>query len=540
MQRRPFLRLLLVFLTIALRGYAQDDVQTVPAQVSKPELQGQVLTGTVVNSLTGQGINRAVVEMFGSVNGATMTDPNGEFEFDSAKEGSVTLVAVRPGFLDERAMSNRQFVVQVGPGTTPVVLRMTPANSIVGRVTAEDGEPIEGIVVRAIAEQNLGGRRTWVDHVYQAHTFEDGNYRITNVPPGTYYVAVEQSKETTLREPGIPNGREQEYAQVFYPGVSDFAAAAAIDLHGGQEVEEDFALTSEPVYKVLGTVLAQDQVSSQVVFARIAGTGYDFTENAAVQDGKFQTELPAGSYLVRAFAPGGLLLSNASAPVDVSSDASNLRITLTPSPSIPVTVREESDSGTTVQVEAPQAHKLVGVSLHLLSNVLSNVPFPRNTDIWWDPRSNEMQNVEPGVYQFEPNTFGQWRVESAYCGNVDLMSQNLTISAGSEPSAIEITLRNDGGTVSGTVVESNGQLATVLLVQEHGDRNFVKSLTRVYGTFQFNGLAPGDYALLASDGIDRLAYTNPEVLNPLLSSATHVNLQPHGSVNVSLSLSSVQ
>jgi hypothetical protein len=156
------------------------------------------------------------------------------------------------------------------------------------------------------------------------------------------------NKETTLSEPGIPNGREQEHAQVFYPGVSDFAAAATIELHGGQEVEENFALSAEPVYKISGTVLAQDQVSPQAVFARIAGTGYDFTENAAVQDGKFQTALPAGSYLVHAFAPGGLLLSNAGAPVDVSSDASNVRIALARTPSIAVTVRQESDSGTTV------------------------------------------------------------------------------------------------------------------------------------------------------------------------------------------------
>ncbi len=540
MQRRPFAWQSIVFLflglafALVLRCYAQEEGQMVPAQVSKPEPQEYAVAGAVVNSVTGQAINRAVVEMFGSANGATMTDPNGHFEFNSVTEGSVTLVAAKPGFFDEQGMSNGQFVVQVGPSTTSIVLRMVPANSIVGRVTTQEGDPIEDVQVRAIAEQIVGGRRTWFDHGYQAQTLEDGNYRISNIPPGTYYVAVEESEETTLSEPGIPNGREQGHGQVFFPGVSEFSAATPIELHGGQQVEENFALTAEPVYKVSGTVLAQDQPPSELFFERSAGSWYDFAQNAAVQDGKFQIEVPAGSYFVHGSAPGGLLLSTAGASVDVSSDASNVRVTLARTPSIPVTVREESDSGTTVPVDASQVRSMLAVSLHLLE------AFPKRTEVWWDQGSGEIRNVEPGTYQFEANTFGQWRVESAYCGNVDLMSQNLTIGAGVQPSPIEITLRNDAATVSGTVLQANGQLATVLLVQQRGARNLVKLLTRVQGTFQFNGLAPGDYSLLASDGIDRLEYMNPEVLNPYLSTAAHVNLPPHGTVNISLSVSSAK
>jgi len=41
--------------------------------------------------------------------------------------------------------------------------------------------------------------------------------------------------------------------------------------------------------------------------------------------------------------------------------------------------------------------------------------------------------------------------------------------------------------------------------------------------------------LLAFDGVDRLEYENPEVLNPYLSKAEHITLQPHGIANVNLS-----
>jgi len=59
------------------------------------------------------------------------------------------------------------------------------------------------------------------------------------------------------------------------------------------------------------------------------------------------------------------------------------------------------------------------------------------------------------------------------------------------------------------------------------DRNFV-----------LQGVAPGEYALLALDGGDRLEYANPEVLGPYLSNAEHVTVRAHGNVVASVGLTS--
>jgi hypothetical protein len=56
------------------------------------------------------------------------------------------------------------------------------------------------------------------------------------------------------------------------------------------------------------------------------------------------------------------------------------------------------------------------------------------------------------------------------------------------------------------------------------------------GKFEIDGVAPGDYFLLAFDGWDRLDYEDPEVL-PHVSKAEHISLQPHGLANVNLRLS---
>jgi hypothetical protein len=263
----------------------------------------------------------------------------------------------------------------------------------------------------------------------------------------------------------------------------------------------------------------------------LIGGGSDFNQNTDVQDGRFQIEVPAGSYRVHGATPEGLLLSTSGASIALSSDISDVGIALAPLPSVPVRVRTQSDSGGIQQIDAGEALRLVGVLLHSVSNTASL----KRAD-WgrWNPLKSEIQNVEPGVYEVELNTFGQWRVESARCGSLDLLSENLTITDGAQPSPIEITLRNDAATVNGTVVEAEGELASVLLAQQYGTRNLVKLLPRVQGVFQFKGLAPGDYALIVSDGLDKLEYMNPDVLNPYLTTAVHLSLHPHGTANVNL------
>jgi hypothetical protein len=74
-------------------------------------------------------------------------------------------------------------------------------------------------------------------------------------------------------------------------------------------------------------------------------------------------------------------------------------------------------------------------------------------------------------------------------------------------------------------------------VQPRGTGNLIKVGGAFQGKFEIDGVTPGDYLLLAFEGGDRLQYENPEVLNPYLSKAEHISLQPHGIANVNLSLS---
>ena len=528
------LTLLLMPFGLAQHGYAQGTDTPDPSISSKPDDHKFRLAGTVVNSITGEPIGRAAVVISGQPNRATLTDRSGHFEFDGLAEGRVFADVNKPGFFNKRGTSDGRATLQVGPDTSPVVLKIAPASAIVGRAMDRDGEPIEGLQVRVIAKQNLGGRQGWFDRQFQAFTDENGDYRIANLPADFYRVAIDQSRETTLSQPGVPNAREQGYATVFYPGVSELSAAAPLELQAGQEVRANFTLTAEPIFQISGGVNSHGDIPSGLIFARQAGESFDFTQNAPMQDGKFQVKLPAGSYSVRGLATNGRMLSTAGASVVIKSDSSNIHIVLASPASIPVAIRTERGGGAMEHTGSLGPHGIPGMSLQLVPSSFSLY----QNGAWWRPQSAEIQNVEPGVYKVEINVPGPWSVKSVLCGNVDLLGEDLTVSAGVQPQTIEVTLRDDAATVSGTVLQSEQrEQSTVLLVQPHGSRNLVKAVTTTEGKFQFDGVAPGDYVLLAFDQTDQLEYSNPEVLDPYLSGAAHISLQPHGTASINLTLS---
>jgi hypothetical protein len=74
----------------------------------------------------------------------------------------------------------------------------------------------------------------------------------------------------------------------------------------------------------------------------------------------------------------------------------------------------------------------------------------------------------------------------------------------------------------------------VLLVPEGAPREVQHGFDS--GRLRFEGLAPGEYNLLAFDNADLLEYKNPEVLSPYLGKAAHVTLGPGQNSSVTLQL----
>ena len=81
----------------------------VPALVCPAQTASQAtderfkLEGTVINSVTGQPIPRALVQII-SPPRAMLTGPEGEFSFDNLREGTATVAVDKPGYIHQPAL----------------------------------------------------------------------------------------------------------------------------------------------------------------------------------------------------------------------------------------------------------------------------------------------------------------------------------------------------------------------------------------------------------------------------------------------------
>ena len=500
---------------------------------SKTDGNSYSLSGTVINAITGEPVRRAAVQVSGN-GSVTLTDAGGHFVVEGLAEGNVFLKAMKPGFSEDEGSHPSSALV--GKDAPAVVLKLTPWAVISGRVITKGEQPLEGFQIRILAKQNVAGRLIWTDQPNQALTNEDGEFRVVGLQAGTYYVAVDQSTVTTLSQKGVPNAREQTYPKVFYPGVSDLASATPIEIAPGQDAEANFTLSPELMYQVTGTLSGPSNEVTGLTFSRKAGDDSDFTQTAALQGGKFQVKVPAGAYSVGGTMGGGVELTTPEAAVVIRSDESDLHVPLHAATTIPVELEKEQGAGGSER-KAP----IQGIIPGLILQLVPLSPSRRGTNFWRGQAGRGIPNVAPGTYKLEINTNGEWWVKSAQSGNVDLLSDDLTLSEGEQPEPIEVTLRDGAGTVSGTVTPAgNPDRVLVLLVQPHGTRNIVHAARPMQGYFAIPGTPPGDYEIVALDGGDQLEYADPEILNPYLSDAEHVTVRPHATVTVNLGLTSVK
>jgi len=498
---------------------------------SRGDTRSFTLLGTVINSVTGEPVRRAAVQVSGQNSNVALTDAGGHFVLEGLSEGNVFLTPMKPGF---SADDGSNTPAQVGNDAPAVVLKLTPWAAIEGRVITKDDLPLEGLPVHLFAKQNVEGRMVWAEQPFQGRTNDEGKFRIPGLHAGRYYVAVERNDEMTLSQKGIANPREQVFARVFYPGVSDMSAASAVELAAGEETDADFTLSAEPVYHVAGILSGAARAVSTLTFKRKAGEDTDFSQSVGVEDGKFEAKIPAGAYSVSAQAREGMELTTAGSAVLVRRDEADLQVPLTPPVTIPVEFVKEQASGSGERKLGMQ-EGVPGVLLQLdpVSQSFAGV----NP---WRAHSGGIPNVAPGTYRLLITTSGEWWVKSAHSGGVDLLIDDLTVVEGEQPAPIEVVVRDGATTVSGTVPVGDPGHVLVLLVQPHGSRNFIRSTIATQGNFTISGVPPGDYAILALNDGDRLEYANPDILNPYLSDAEQISVRARGTAMVNLGLTAVE
>ena len=297
-------------------------------------------------------------------------------------------------------------------------------------------------------------------------------------------------------------------------------------------------MTASPLYRVSGTVTGyhpQQGVGFQ--FWSQSGDDLSVPIKFDNETGHFDVDgVPSGSYTVKAFSAGdsGPPLRG-QLQLNVAGNVENLHMVLGPAISIPVAVKMESRSA----AANPAGLQGPPVSVRLIPSDPS-ISESYSTMVSGKPGAYSivLQNVEPGKYSVELEPQGLWYVQSAQYGQTNLLYDDLTVASGGTSYPMEIVLRDDGPSLTGTVKAADGKEteATVVAVPEPASKLATK-VTHVYGTstFGFVGLAPGEYLIYAFDS-DRLEYTSPDVLQAYASQAVHVTLSPNQKSQITLDL----
>jgi len=500
------------------------------------------LSGSVVNSVTGESVSHALVRIAGSSQRTVFSDGEGHFQVEGLPAGKVILTAQKPGYFSQqefRGSANK--LVNVGPTTDSVVVKLTPQSAISGRVTDTTGQPIEHVPVHLTAKAVRDGRKHW-EARGQQQTDDDGRYRFANLMPGTYYLAAGPGRDETR----ILAGAEKPkigYPCIYYPGAPDLASASPLQLAAGQHTEADFSMAAGPVYHVSGSVAGyapQQGVGFQ--FLSPSGDDLSLPIRFNMESGRFDVDsVPSGSYVVKAFSQAGPDQPvRGEAHLNVAAaNVENLHLILGPAMSIPVVVRMESrassnqGTGTGGIQEAPIAVRLIS------SDPTTSESYSTAVRGSGGANSVVLQNVEPGKYSVDLIPHGGWYVQSAQYGQTNLLNDDLVVASAGQSYPMEIVLRDDGATLTGTVKTPEGPYAqaTVVAMLEPASKVAAKvAYAFAENGFTFNGLAPGEYLIYAFDYAEGIEYSNPDVLQTYASQAAHVTLSASQKTQVALDL----
>jgi hypothetical protein len=281
---------------------------------------------------------------------------------------------------------------------------------------------------------------------------------------------------------------------------------------------------------------AVPQVGIQIWPQGRAGPGYSLGYNPG--EGLIEGSLPDGTYTVQVTTYGPNAMAGMLNITVRGAALSGPAVTLLPNSSITVSVKEEFQrtdtipQGTTIfgglrsVPENGRRHNYLQVTLVPAEEFGFAPGASLRPPTGPEDESLVIENVQPGRYRVRVNTSIGF-VSSITSGGTDLQRQPLVVGLGGATPPIEITVRDDGAQVEGTIegttstevrragFNSPGQLlGNVYFVPvADGGGQFSEAWVSQDGKFQLQQLPPGAYRVLAFDRQQPdLEYASDEVM----------------------------
>lgn len=470
-------------------GGTADFLGTVIDAAGKP-LQNVHVTLTVFGERR-LFFGRDRVAIYGS-----MTNEKGRFSIPEVPPGIYEVALEKRGYLmapseagNRGPVSGDHVQLKAGEHFTDVVLHMARRAIITGRLLGEYGEPLAKARVSAKPAGSIDGR--WETAV----TDDRGEFRLSLLP-GKYLVASDES-------PAMPadahlSGNKGNYQSTYFPGVATDKEASLVEaLPGGVTGDIDFKAIRVATYTVKVEVTGIPE-SSGSLFVRYTGKEGSGSQSRPI-DAKGGTASmllgpwPAGTYrLTAGYSFGGTELQ--SRPTDVTVAASDVQgILLSLAPMLEL-------DGT---IEIKGGH----VPLEPVKRTVRLLPPDQPFSVAGMAESGtdggfKIASIPPGRYivMVEPlpkNGF----VQSIELNEKPVEDLKPDLSGVSDVGRLRIGISLNGAHITGTL-DQRGQIGQTKIVlfsrkEEPNPANLHITSPEGDGSYSFEGIAPGDYVLVA-------------------------------------------
>jgi hypothetical protein len=459
------------------------------------------------------------------------------------------LMARRVGFLNPEMPVD---ISDVNSTQQVLTISLVPEAHIVGHVILPGSDGSEKIQV-ALYRRNLReGQEHW-DLAANAASRADGEFRIADLAPGSYKLLTLEQMDRDPLTTG-PQGQPFGYPPLYYPGASDFDTAAIIRLAPAETFQATMSPTKTRYYPVnlgLTTPIATPQIQINVWPQAHPGPGYSLGYNPS--DGVIMGFLPNGTYTLQATNYGPSVMAGQLNFTVGGAPVSGPVLILSPGTSLMVNLREEfqhtqinpppdfsstNDGSNSAIASSAQRRDFLQVTLLPDEPFALSAPASLRPPSGPDDESLVIENVLPGRYRVSVNTAAGY-VASINSGSTDLLHQPLIIGMSGSVSPLEITLRDDGVDVEGTVYSADTTLDRVtpnsafnqplgfvcLVPMDSIDKRCRTAWVGADGTFNFQQLAPGSYHALAMErGHPQIDWLSDEILAQYESKAQVVHV----------------
>jgi hypothetical protein len=472
------------------------------------------------------------------------TGEGGKFTFSALEAGTYRLSIMKDGFVRQE-YGQRVFPGQgtplnlsAGEAIKDLVIRMTPAGNVGGRIVDGLGQPAAGVPLQLLKPvYNQLGQRTF-QPVGNARTNDRGEYRMFWVTPGRFYLVGGTPQRGPEGQAG-PNESPESYTFTYYPGVTDISRANVIEVSAGSEVVLDFAVPRQKLYTIRGRVvdpgstITPPSASIALSFQALNGQNTMFSRNNFYNPStgafEFRDVMP-GLYILYVNTQSG----NAGVPVEVvNADIEGLVLNV--NSGLSITGRISVEGGTLPVTGVRVQFRPVVGGAPLMFGAL-----PSTQSVAADG-TFRVDGVPPGLYKIVPPALADFYVKQMRFERSDALNQNVEIvHRGPDPPAVDIVLSTNVGQIEGMVSDSRLQpfpgAQVVLIPERNPDRAdlYKTTVSDQTGRFTIKGVAPGEYKLYAWETLENNAYFDPDLQRKSASAGKSIEVSESAKLSVSV------